>query len=283
MAKDFGLSASSLIRSARELRQSITIPWPTTAFNLGIDEHSFSGRDLMITLTDVSHHDLLDILRNDRNMTLREWLHNMPEQARNLIQAVCIDMHSGYRSVVERELPGIPIVIDKFHVIQLLNWHLQQLRLLYTTQAFPLPRLLLEKNKEDLQASERAWLQTIFRRYPAIAEFWRMKEIMRRIYRLQDAPQAAEQFDALLDGLRGDDRLRWQELHRTLKRWRNYILNYFTAGRITNAYTEGVHTRIKLLKRISYGFRNKTNYIAKMTLAFLPLLTIVEMLKHHPV
>ncbi len=283
VAKDFGLSASSLIRSARELRQLITIPWPTTAFNLGIDEHSFSGRDLMITLTDVSHHDLLDILRNDRNVTLREWLHNMPEQARNLIQAVCIDMHSGYRSVVERELPGIPIVIDKFHVIQLLNWHLQQLRLLYTTQAFPLPRLLLEKNKEDLQASERAWLQTIFRRYPAIAEFWRMKEIMRRIYRLQDAPQAAEQFDALLDGLRGDDRLRWQELHRTLKRWRNYILNYFTAGRITNAYTEGVHTRIKLLKRISYGFRNKTNYIAKMTLAFLPLLTIVEMLKHHPV
>jgi transposase len=283
VAKDFGLSASSLIRSARELRQSIATPWPTVPFSLGIDEHSFSGRDLMITLTDISHHNLLDLLKNDYNVTLRNWLQNMPEKAKNLIQAVCIDMRSSYRSVVEQELPGIPIVIDKFHVIQHLNWHLQQLRLLYTNQTYPLPKQLLEKNREDLQASERAWLQTIFRRYPAIAEFWRIKEIMRRLYRLRDSNKATEQFDALLDGLRGDDRPRWAELYRTLKRWRTYILNYFYAGRITNAYTEGVHTRIKLLKRISYGFRNKTNYIAKMTLAFLPLLTILEVLKHHPV
>lgn len=283
VAQEFGLSASSLIRSARELRQSMDVPWPTTVFNLGIDEHSFSGRDLMITLTNVSHHHLLDILRNDRNLTLREWLRNMPEQARKLIRAVCIDMHSGYRSIVEQELPGVPIVIDKFHVIQHLNWHLQQLRLLYTNQSYPLPRLLLEKNKEDLRDSERVWLQTIFRRYPSIAEFWRTKEIMRRLYRLHDAEKATAQFDALLDGLQGDHRPRWDELYRTLKRWRTYILNYFTAGRITNAYTEGVHTRIKLLKRISYGFRNKTNYIAKMTIAFLPLLTMIELLKHHPV
>jgi transposase len=283
VAQEFKLSASSLVRSARELRQTMNIPWPTESFNLGIDEHSFSGRDLCITLTDVSHHSLLDILRNDRNITLQEWVQNMPTEARNLIQAVCIDMHSGYRSVVEQELPGIPIVIDKFHVIQHLNWHLQQLRLVYTNSAFPLPKQLLEKNKEDLRKHERVLLQTIFKRYPAIAEFWRLKEMMRRLYRLHDAQKATEQFDALLDGLRGDHRPRWAELHRTLKRWRTYILNYFTAGRITNAYTEGVHTRIKLLKRISYGFRNKTNYIAKMTLAFLPLLTIVEMLKHHPV
>lgn len=168
-------------------------------------------------------------------------------------------------------------------VIQHFNWHLQQLRLLYTSQSYPLPRLLLEKNKEDLRDSERAELQTIFGRYPSIAEFWRIKEIVRRLYRLHDAEKATAQFDALLDGLRDDDRPRWAELYRTLKRWRKYILNYFTAGRITNAYTEGVHTRIKLLKRISYGFRNKTNYIAKMTLAFLPLLTILELLKHHPV
>lgn len=283
VAKEFGLSASWLIRAATGLRQTIATPWPTTAFNLGIDEHSFSGRDLVISLTDLSHHDVLDILKDDKIITLKDWLQNMPKQARNMIQAVCIDMHSGYRAAVEQELPGVPIVVDKFHVIQHLNWHLQELRLLYTNQTHPLPKRLLEKNKEDLTDREKVRLKEIFRCYPAIAEFWRIKEIMRRLYRLKDANKAAEQFDALLNGLRGDHRPRWAELYRTLKRWRKYILNYFSAGRITNAYTEGVHTKIKLLKRISYGFRNKTNYIAKMTLAFLPLLTILEVLKHHPV
>lgn len=40
---------------------------------------------------------------------------------------------------------------------------------------------------------------------------------------------------------------------------------------------------IHLLKRISYGFRNRQNYIAKMMTAFLPLTTIQILLIHHPV
>ena len=40
---------------------------------------------------------------------------------------------------------------------------------------------------------------------------------------------------------------------------------------MSNGYTEGVHTKIKLLKRISYGFRNREIYVRKMLLAFLPL------------
>lgn len=283
VGRDFGLSASTLIRSAREMMQHVPAQWPTTPFNLGIDEHSFAGRDLMITLTDVLNHHLLEILRNDRNATLTQWLENLPAEAKTLIKAVCIDMHQGYRSVVHNVLPGIPIVIDKFHVIQHFNWHLGQLRLLYTTNSFPLPKQLLEKNNEDLRHDERRTLTAIFRRHPAIEEFWRMKEIVRNIYRLHDPAAATDRFNSLLDGLRGDQRMRFRDLYRTLKRWRTEILNYFSHDRITNAYTEGVHTRIKLLKRISYGFRNKANYIAKMTLAFLPLLTIMDVLKHHPV
>lgn len=281
VAKEFGLSASSLIRSANDLAGKATMPWPDEPFALGIDEHSFAGHDLVITLTDVTHHKLLGILKDDRNASLAVWLRNMPENIRHLIKSACIDMHGGYRSVMEKEMPEVPVVIDKFHVIQHFNFHLQQLRSLYTSAAYPLPKQLLEKNKEDLTAEEKEDIEYIFKRYPPIAEFWRLKEIMRNIYRMKKPNEAKRRFDSMLDGLELDPRRRWQELYRTLSRWRNNILNYFSEGRITNAYTEGVHTRIKLLKRISYGFRNKTNYIAKMTLAFLPLAAILEALGHH--
>jgi transposase len=56
---------------------------------------------------------------------------------------------------------------------------------------------------------------------------------------------------------------------RTLKRWKVYLLNYFE-HRTTNAYTEGVHTKMKLLKRASYGLRNIEVYVKKMLLGFLP-------------
>ena len=42
---------------------------------------------------------------------------------------------------------------------------------------------------------------------------------------------------------------------RTLQRWRREIMGYFELP-ITNGFTEGCHTKIKLLKRLSYGYRN---------------------------
>lgn len=281
VAKEYEISSHSLIRAARDLMRNVPTSWSTVPFVLGIDEHSFAGRDLVITLTDITHHRLLGILTDDRNSTLVSWFKNMPEEPKSLIKTVCIDMRSGYRSVAEKELPSASIVVDKFHVIQHFNFHLGQLRSLYTESAHQLPKQLLEKNKEDLDTEERAKLDIIFKRHPAIAEFWRMKEIMRAIYRMKNTEEAGRRFDGLLQGLECDPRNRWQELYRTLRRWRPYILNYFSCGRVTNAYTEGVHTRIKLLKRISYGFRNKLNYIAKMTLAFIPFLSLIEILKRH--
>ncbi len=41
--------------------------------------------------------------------------------------------------------------------------------------------------------------------------------------------------------------------------------------RVSSDYTEGVHTKIKLLKRLSYGFRSRDAYVRKMLLAFAPL------------
>jgi len=51
-----------------------------------------------------------------------------------------------------------------------------------------------------------------------------------------------------------------------LKTWEKEILTLIET-RITNGYTEGIHTKIKLLKRMSYGISNPTTYIKRMILA----------------
>ena len=52
----------------------------------------------------------------------------------------------------------------------------------------------------------------------------------------------------------------------------------------TNGFTEGCHTKIKMMKRVSFGFRNINNYIAKMMLAFIPLFEMTNyLLNHHTV
>ena len=54
---------------------------------------------------------------------------------------------------------------------------------------------------------------------------------------------------------------------RALHRWQEYILNYFD-HLTTNASAEGVHTEMKLMKRMSSGFKNVEVYIKKCSFLF---------------
>ncbi len=278
VAREHHVSPSTILRSMTAYGVKVGMRWPEESFALGIDEHSFSGRDLMITLTDLTHQRLIGILPNDRQATLKGCLRTLAKTKRKLITAVCIDMKQSYAAAVEEVLPAVPIVVDKFHVIQYLNWHLKDLRSIYTRCDYRLPKQLLEKNREELTAVECQQLQRMFGRYPTLKELWHLKEFVRSMYRTHSPQKAGIKYQSILDGLQGDARPRFASLYETFKRWHLCILNYFT-HRITNAFTEGVHTKIKLMKRISYGFRNKTHYIAKMTLAFLPLAVLFPLLK----
>ena len=276
VAKEHSISSSTLIRDTKNIFNNFNIEWPNQKFSLGIDEHSFAGRDLVITITDLTNNKLLTILKSDRQSTLRAFIKKIPKNIRDLITTVCIDMKSSYRSVVDKELNNSILVIDRFHVIQYFNWHLNQFRSLYTSSKFPIPKQLLEKNKEELSKKEKDKLKFFFKKHPPIEELWRMKEIIRTMYRCKNSSKAKTYYKAMMDGLEFDARPRWQVIYRTMRKWEKPILNYFKK-RITNAFTEGCHTKIKLLKRISYGFRNKDNYIAKITMAFLPAAAILQL------
>jgi transposase len=53
----------------------------------------------------------------------------------------------------------------------------------------------------------------------------------------------------------------------TLTNWRERILNYFD-GRYSNGYAEGVNTKVKLINREAFGYRNFENFCLHRLLAF---------------
>ena len=95
------------------------------------------------------------------------------------------------------------------------------------------------------------------------------KQKIRELYRQGNRQDAIKLLDNIIFNLRlADDAelIRWGS---TLKRWREPILNHFD-NHATNAFTEGCHTKIKMLKRISYGIRNVELYWRQMLLGFVP-------------
>jgi len=281
LAHKLGVSASNLVSIMHEVSALKKTAWPRKDFVLGIDEHSFRGRDLVITITDLTNRRLLAVLKSDNQSELIKFITNMPNEAKTKVIEVCIDMNRSYLKAAEKYLKDTFITIDRFHVVKEANRILDQSRSIIASfenkKYKKIPRLLLFKGKEKLTEKEKQKLKQIFsyyHKFPKMKEAWIVKEQIRELYRKNNRKEAERFLNRIINILETERIGALADLRETLKRWRPYILNYFV-NKTTNAFTEGVHTKIKMIKRMSFGFRNIDNYIAKVMLSFLPLSLII--------
>ena len=238
---------------------------------IGIDEHSFRGQRMATTITDISNHSLLAVLKDHRKQTIRVFLRSIPPEIKEKIREVCGDMKWMYVKLVEEELPQAKMVVDKFHLIQDANMRIDEARRIEQEAVKKqIKRKIFLKNKEDLGKKEQELLKEYFKKYRSLKEFYWVKEKLREMYRANNRRQGERILDSVIAAMRVSDDgeiLCWRNM---LRRWKEYILNYFD-NRTTNAYTEGVQTKIKKIKRVSYGFRNVEVYVRKIVLSFVPI------------
>ena len=112
-----------------------------------------------------------------------------------------------------------------------------------------------------------------FLEFPELKRAYWLKERICSLYKIKNRRKARHKFKIIKYELLNSRELDLIELGNTLSRWEEKILNYFSC-RITNAYTEGIHTKCKLIKRKSYGFRNVETYVRKLILGLVPLILI---------
>ena len=252
------------------------------AIRLGIDEHSFRGRNLVITVTNLSQRRLKGILPDDKQQSLRDWIRAVPEEVKSRIKEVCIDMKELFASVVEQELPGADVVVDNFHVIQDANRRLDENRRLeqeMQRRKHIGKRWWFLMGRERLGKELKKQLDALLEQYPTLKEFYWHKERLREFYRSKDKEEAAVLMSRMILNMECSDDAAVNQWGRTLKRWRKYILNYFNS-KTTNAFTEGANNKIKMIKRLSFGFRNVQTYIRKMMLAFIPITLLGGLIWH---
>lgn len=244
-------------------------------FVMGVDEHSYRGRNLVLTVTNITQKKLLAVGRDDRLATLTEFLQKADKKR---VSEVCIDMKMGYRKTIERELPGVRVTVDKFHVIAYANRNLDEVRsILVAKQGYHVRRILF-KGKEKLNEKEKVKLETLFKRFEKFQSLYQayfIKEKLRDFYQLRNKKEARKKLATIIMFCENSQSKYMRVFGKTLSRWKENILNYFD-NYSTNAFTEGVHTKIKMIKRVSFGFRNIDNYIAKVTLAFIPFLMLMQ-------
>jgi transposase len=189
------------------------------------------------------------------------------------IEAVATDLSSAYITAVNRHLPDAVLVFDRFHLVKLLNEELSQLRReLYREatdrmqqQVLKGTRWLLLKHPEHLdeQRDERRRLEEALALNHALATAYYLKEDLRQLWERRDEWDA-ERFlqswcrRAELSGIR-----RLQKFAKTLQAHRSGILAWYEYP-ISTGPLEGINTKITVLKRQAYGFRNQRYFRLKL-------------------
>ena len=103
------------------------------------------------------------------------------------------------------------------------------------------------------------WTDHYLSNHPRLEELYRAKEAVFEFYRIKGKRRAEIAYTKLVNKLQSSSHEALQKLARTFVRWKKQILNYFEY-RITNAFTEAMNNRGKLVQKRAYGYKSFANY-----------------------
>ena len=233
-----------------------------------------NGERFQCILTAPQERRILDILPDRKVSTIQSYLRSFPN--RQDVQYVVMDMNQGYRDIAKFFFPQAKIVIDRFHVARYCTWAMDDVRrevqkhlMPASRKHFKRSRRLLIARRALLSEDDRAAVDVMLHFSERLYQAYALKELFFQFMDAKSSSTAAELLSKWFDAY---DRLQLPEFspcRRMLKNWKPYILNAFDCP-YSNAFTEGCNNAIKALKRVAFGFRNFSNFRARILQAANP-------------
>jgi transposase len=263
------LTANVKYRPARKLPE-----------NLCFDEFRSTGNMMSFICIDGDSHSLVSLLGDRLNKTIKDFfISHYSLKERSSVRTITMDMNAAYQLFVHEVFPKAQIIIDRFHIVQLLGRALDQARIAALKQIhdhhlrtykvlksqwrlfhkadpdashirylFGLNEYTTEQNALDLALDENPALKLVYEAYLAFHSAL-MNQDTRRIWHLLDTYRATgTPLDVVME---------------TLRKNRSGVLAA-TASPRSNGPIEGINRLIKSLKRSCFGFRNQANFFDRI-------------------
>jgi transposase len=232
---------------------------------LGIDEHFFTRRQgYATTFCDLKNHKVQDVVLGRSEAALENYLLQLEDK--HLVQLVCMDLAASYRALVRKHFPQARIVADRFHVIRTVNHHF----LACWKQIDPIGSKnrgllsLMRRHRHNLTIDQQQRLAAYLSQQPALEAVYRFKQrlcyaLLQKGCNQRRCQNLVRRFLRDIAALRACGFAPLIQLGNTLHAWREEIACMWRFTR-NNGITEGFHTKMELLQRQAYGFRNFQNY-----------------------
>ncbi|MGK4188865.1 ISL3 family transposase [Rothia koreensis] len=261
---------------------------------LGVDEHVWHHVDPrkrgpkeltgMVDLTRDNHGNtrarLLDLVPGRSGKAYATWLGERGDSFRRQVKIAALDPFAGYKTAIDDKLDDAVAVLDAFHVVKLGTAAVDEVRRRVQQDTLghrgrkgdPLygVQTILRAGAENLTDRQRARLTAAMEVDPAHDEVfvaWQCAQELRSAYHQKDLVEGRRIAEKVVESFYSCPIPEIARLGRTLRRWRDAFLAYFTTGRSSNGGTEAVNGIIELHRRLARGYRKRDNYRLRMLLA----------------
>lgn len=191
------------------------------------------------------------------------------------VEHFAVDMHEPFISVIKSECPNAEVNIDRFHLAQKVNEAFDKVRRtefkkakenkdeFNTNMLEPHRRFILVARDKDLSKAEQKLLDKLRRVNESIHTAMLLVEYF---HKALDKTSVSTFRKTLLTWYRvvRESRLEpFLKLAKTIRKYRKNIESYITS-RLTTAVAEGLNNKIKVLRRMGYGYTNPISYCRKI-------------------
>lgn len=231
-------------------------------------------------LNDPIHKKVLDILPNRKKEYLIQYFTYCNN--RYSVEYVISDMYEPYLLVTQIMFPKAKYVVDPFHYTRYIMDALDNVRIrLQENYGYNSYEYKMLKNKKNISllrqySNDIDWF-TYTKRYKnkhmveilkydlrekilSISEEYKiayqLKELFLDITHHATYEDVEKQLLSWISLVREQDIPEMVEAASTIENWLEYICNSFIDKRFSNGYTEGMNNKIKVIKRVGFGYKD---------------------------
>ena len=281
IAKRYNISISSVQRIMDNCYSDFKVNKEHLPEAICIDEFkSVKNIDgaMSFVFADYRTKSIVDIVEDRKLNSLTEYFSRFSLEARNNVKYICMDMYTPYISLVNSIFPNAKIVLDKFHIINLVN------------RAFNQTRISIMNSIQDdsLKRKFKLFWKSLLKYYPDLCQVnYYCQSFKRKLsskdkvdYLLEKSPELEVNFNIyqdIIQAIKHNNFKRFESVVKkylgtkekvskkmiialkTLKKYMKYIENMFESN-ITNGLIEGLNNKIKSIKRTAFGYSNFSNF-----------------------
>ena len=281
IANRYNISITSVQRIMDECYSNFKVNKEYLPETICIDEFkSVKNIDgaMSFVFADFQSKNIIDIVEDRRLHSLTEYFSRFSLEARNNVKYICMDMYTPYISLVNSIFPNAKIVLDKFHVVNLINIAFNQTRV----------SIMNSIQDDSLKRKLKLFWKSLLKYYPSLCQVnYYCQSFKRKLsskdkvdYLLEKIPELEINFNIyqdIIQTIKHNNFKRFEEIVKkylaskekiskkiitalkTLKKYMKSIENMFESN-ITNGLIEGLNNKIKSIKRTAFGYSNFSNF-----------------------